>query len=260
MMMDQRTSVRSKSAQAAAIFIFISIISVVSLSKAAPIVWEDHFEIGQNLRSTGTLTIDGVPSIFRPPGYPGFVAAALWIGDGVSSPRDPYKRSAERDQRIVVFAQGLLLGAMAAVLFLWASLWSGFVLAASIALTAALNPYSLALANLLSYHLLYVVLTMFSTLGLLLLRRSSSCGPAAAGVGILWGLTSLVKPVTLIIPFFIVPLMLIRRPPRMGVRSIVLIGVGMILIVPYVERNYLITGQSRKSISKMFCATLFRSI
>jgi hypothetical protein len=237
-------SLSARLAQTAAIFIVTSMLSLLILSKAMPIFWEDHFQIGQNLRSTGTLTIDDVPSIFRPPGYPGFVAAALWIGDAVSAPRDAYKRSAERDQRIVVFAQGLLLGAMAAALFFWASLSSGFVPAASIALMAALNPYSLALANLVSYHLLFVVLTTFSTLGLFLLQRSSSSGLAAAGAGILWGLTSLVKPVTLAIPFFIAPLMLIRWPLRPAFKSIVLILVGMILVVgPYVGRNYLATGQ-----------------
>jgi hypothetical protein len=244
-MKPREISVSAKLAQTAAIFIITSILSLLVLSRASPIVWEDHFQIGQNLRSTGTLTIDDVPSILRPPGYPGFVAASLWIGDLISAPKDtPSQRSAEHDQRIVVYAQGILLGAMAAALFLWASLWSGFVPAAGIAFTASLNPYSLALANLVSYHLLFVVLTIFSTLGLLLLRRSLSSGPAAAGVGFLWGLTSLVKPVALVIPFFIAPLVLLRLPARPAIKSIVLILAGMILMVgPYVGRNYLITGQ-----------------
>jgi hypothetical protein len=244
-MKPREINVSAKLTQTAAIFIATSIISLFILSKASPIVWEDHFQIGQNLRSTGSLMIDDVPSLFRPPGFPGFVAASLWIGDAISDPKNiASQRSAQRDQRIVVFAQGLLLGAMAAVLFFWASLWSGFVPAAGIALAAALNPYSLALANLASYHLLFVVLTILSTLGLFLLRQFSSSAPAAAGAGILWGLTSLVKPVALVIPFFVAPLMLIRWPLRPAIKSIVLILIGMILIVgPYVGRNYLITGQ-----------------
>ena len=241
----REASVSAKLAQTAAIFIITSMLSLLFLSRARPIVWEDHFQIGQNLRSTGTLTIDDAPSIFRPPGYPGFVAASLWIGDVFSAPTDtPDQRIAERDQRIVVFAQGFLLGVLAAALFFWASLWTGFVPAAGVAFTAALNPYSLALANLVSYHLLFVVLTILSTLGLFSLRRSSSSGPAAAGAGVLWGLTSLVKPVTLVIPFFVASLMLMRWPLRPAIKSIVLMGVGMILIVgPYVARNDLITGQ-----------------
>jgi hypothetical protein len=244
-MKTRQISISAKLARTAVIFIFTSTVSLIILSKAMPIVWEDHFQIGQNLRSTGALTIDDVPSIIRPPGYPGFVAASLWIGDVFFAPKDtPYKRIAERDQRIVVFAQGFLLGVLAAALFLWASLWTEFVPAAGIAFTAALNPYSMALTNLVSYHLLLVVLTIFSTLGLLSLRRSSSSGPAAAGVGILWGLTSLVKPVTLIIPFFVAPLMLFRLPTRPAIKSMVLILIGMILVVgPYVGRNYLTTGQ-----------------
>ena len=246
LMKPREISVSAKFTQTAAIFIITSIIALLMLSKATPIVWEDHFKIGQNLRSTGTLTIDDVPSIIRPPGYPAFVAASLWIGDAIYVRKDvSVERTKERDQRTVVFAQGILLGAMAASLFLWASLWSGSVAAASIALAAALNPYALALANLLSYHLLFVVLLTFSTLALALLRgRSQPSGLSALVVGLLWGLTSLVKPVTLIIPIFAVALMLIRRPLRHALTSIVLLGVGMILMVgPYVARNYLVTGQ-----------------
>jgi hypothetical protein len=237
--------VLAKLAQTAAIFVITSVISLLILSRASPVVWEDHFQIGQNLRSTGSLTIDDVPSIFRPPGYPGFVAFSLWVGDLVSIPKGvPEKRASDRDQRIVVFAQGFLLGAMAAALFFWTSLWSERVAAVGIALAAVLNPYSLALANLVSYHLLFVVLTIFSTLGLLLLRRFSSSGPTAVGVGIFWGLTSLVKPVTLVIPLFVAPLMLLRLPSRPAIKSNVLVLIGMICIVgPYVGRNYMITGQ-----------------
>jgi hypothetical protein len=238
-------STSARLAQTAAIFIITSIISLLLLSKASPVVWEDHFQIGQNLRSTRTLTIDSVPSILRPPGYPGFVAAALWIGDLVSAPEEFLsERIAERDQRVVVSAQGLLLGAMAATLFFWMSLSNGFVAAASTAFAAALNPFSLALANLASYHLLFVVLTAVSTLGLFSLRRFPSSGPFALAVGILWGLTSLVKPVTLILPVFVAPLMLCRLPRSLAIRSMALIVVGMISTIgPYVGRNYLVTGQ-----------------
>jgi hypothetical protein len=236
----------AKSAQTAAVFIVVSVISLFLLSKATPLDWEDHFKIGQNLRATGALTIDGMPSIFRPPGYPGFVAAALWIGDAVSGSKEiPHARSAQRDQRIVVSAQGILLGTMAAALFFWASLWSGFIVAAGIAFAATLNPYALALANVCTYHLLFVVLATLSTLALFSLRGSPrSAGSGAVAAGLLWGLTSLVKPVALIIPLFIAPVMLIRRPLRAAIRSSALIVLGMILIVgPYVVRNALVTGQ-----------------
>ena len=239
-------NVSAKFAQTAAVFVLTSIISLLLLSKAVPRAWEDHFEIGQNLRSTGILTVDGVPSILRPPGFPGFVAASLWIGDVISAPKGAAsQRSAERDIRIVTYSQGILLGAMAAVLFFWASLRSGSVVAASVAIAATLNPYSLAIADVATYHLLFVVLTIFSTLGLFLSRDSSRLsGLSAAGAGLLWGLTSLVKPVALIILIFVAPLMLIRWPLRSAIKSTMLIGIGMILIVgPYVGRNYLITGQ-----------------
>jgi hypothetical protein len=239
-------STSARLAQTAAVFMITSMLSLLLLSKAVPLDWEDHFKIGQNLRATGALTIDGVPSIFRPPGYPGFVAASLWIGDRISGLNEnPAERSAERDWRIVVSAQGILLGAMAAAVFLWASLRSGSIVAAGVAFTATLNPYSLALANVCTYHLLLAVLTTFSTLALFLLQGSSRpSGPGAVGAGLLWGLTSLVKPVALIIPFFVAPLLLIRRPLRPAIKASALIVLGMILSVgPYVVRNTLVTGQ-----------------
>jgi hypothetical protein len=245
-MKHREISAYAKLAQAAAVFAIASILSLLLLSKAVPLDWEDHFKIGQNLRSTGALTIDGVPSIFRPPGYPGFVAASLWIGDKISgSKENPPERSAEHDWRIVLSAQGILLGVMAAALFLWASLRSAFVVAAGIAFTATLNPYALALANVCTYHLLFIVLATLSALALFSLRDPSrSFGLGAVAAGLLWGLTSLVKPVALIIPFFIAPLLLIRQPLRPAIKASALIVLGMVLIVgPYVVRNTLVTGQ-----------------
>jgi len=221
--MDQKQiSVSTRLAQTAAIFIITSIISLLLLSKATPLDWEDHFQIGQNLRSTGTLTIDGVPSIFRPPGFPGFVAASLWVADTIiPSQSELSPRSTHRDQRIVVSAQGILLGVMAAALFFWASLWSGSVVAAGLAISGTLNPYALAIADVATSHLLFIVLTMFSTLGLFLSRRfsPSSSGSSALGAGLLWGLTSLIKPVALIIPLFVAPLLIFSLPLRTAVRS-----------------------------------------
>ena len=101
LMKSREIGISARFAQTAAIFIVTSVMALLLLSKASPIIWEDHFQIGQNLRSTGTLTIDGVPSILRPPGFPGFVAAGLWIGDVISVPADALsRRTAERDQRL----------------------------------------------------------------------------------------------------------------------------------------------------------------
>ena len=236
--------ISARLAQTAAVFIITSVISLLLLSKASPVLWEDHFQIGQNLRSTGTLTIDDVPSILRPPGFPGFVAAALWFGDAISAPKDALRthcgaRSAHCGVRARIVA-----GSNGAALFFWASLSNGFAVAASIAFAASLNPCSLALANVASYHLLFVVLTIVSTLGLFSLRRFPSSGPTARAAGILWGLTSLVKPVALLIPFFVAPLMLCWLPRSVAIRSFGLILVGMVLAVgPYVGRNYMVTGQ-----------------
>ena len=113
-------SVSARLAQTAAVFIVSSMLSLLLLSKVTPMVWEDHFEIGQNLRSTGALTIDDVPSLIRPPGFPAFVAASLWIGDVLSARKDTTdKRDPDRDRRTVVSAQCILLGALPIIFCLW---------------------------------------------------------------------------------------------------------------------------------------------
>jgi hypothetical protein len=236
----------AKSLQAATIFIVVSIIAIVLLSKATSRDWEDHFQIGRNLRSTGTLVVDGVPSIFRPPGFPVFVAASLLVADTIfPSPDNSAQRSLQRDLRIVVFSQGIVLGLLATLLFLWASHGGGSVVAAGVAIAATLNPFSLAIADVATYHLLFVVLTTVSTLALFPLRYPLRSPVRSAGMaGLLWGLTALVKPVALIIPFFVAPVLLLRLPLRSATKASALLVIGMMLVIgPYVARNYLVTGE-----------------
>ena len=153
-------------------------------------------------------------------------------------------RSAEADHRTIVQFHALLLGAIAASIFLWVATWGDTIMATALAVMASLNPHTLALANVVSYHLLFLTLLLFSTLRLLSLRRSASAGLPAAGAGVLLGLASLVRPVTLALPVLIVPLLLLRGPTPGRVKSAILIVLGMALVIgPYVGRNYLVTGQ-----------------
>lgn len=231
--------------QAVVIFLFVSAVSAFFLSRAEPFTWEDHFQIGQNLRSAGALTIDDVPSILRPPGFPAFVSTCLWTVDAFGGLRGVQGgRSADFDQRVVVLAHALLLGMMAAAIVVWAVPWGGPILAAALGLTASLNPYALAIANVVSYHLLFIALILFFTLALLSLRCSASVGFPSARVGILLGLTVLVKPVALLLPLFFGPLMLLRRPGLPTAKSLSVIALGMLVVVgPYVVRNYVTFGQ-----------------
>ncbi len=117
-------------------------------------------------------------------------------------------------------------------------------MAIALGLTTSLNPYALALANIVSYHLLFVALLLFFTLASFSLRCSPSVGLTSARAGILLGLAALVKPVALLLPLFFGPLMLLRRPVRRTVKSLSVIALGMLLVVgPYVARNYAIFGQ-----------------
>jgi len=232
-------------AQTVGIFVIVSSIALVLLSRQTPVVWEEHFEIGQNLRTTGTLTIDNVPSVFRPPGYPGFVAACLWVADHTHiSGRQPEERSSERDMRTIMRAQGLLLGLLAAAFFLATCLSCSPRFAAGISILSALNPYSFALSSLLSYHLLFMFTTSISAIfSMSLQKRQASSWRLTFVSGVLWGVASLVKPVTLVMPLFFC-ILAIRKPLREIVKSTCVFSLGLMLVVgPYVTRNYCVTGR-----------------
>jgi hypothetical protein len=207
-------------------------------------IWEDHFVIGQNLRQTGRLTIDGVPSLFRQPGYPVFVATSLWIADHLSPgralPGPAASRDKDRDIRVVFVAHCLLAGILGWVAALSASRWCAPWASACIGCMAGLNPYTLALASLVHYHLLF--LTLIGGATWLLIRMADRPAPSVAWCllgGLAWGLTSLVKPVTLLIPVF-VGLMGWRlwswRAALCGTVWFVL-GMGLV-VAPYMARNY----------------------
>ena len=57
--------ISARLAQTAAVFIITSVISLLLLSKASPVLWEDHFQIGQNLEVNGDT--DDRRCTFDPP-------------------------------------------------------------------------------------------------------------------------------------------------------------------------------------------------
>jgi hypothetical protein len=173
--------------------------------------------LGANLAVHGTLGIDSEPWVFRPPGYPAFVAAILRLAGPPETVSMGYLMRAEG---AVYAAQSLALAAAAVVLFLWLSLLNYTVL-----------------------HLLGLVL------GIAALDRVAA-SPARSGAviatGALWGFVALVRPITLPLPFFALPVFRFRRPASWleALRATALLALGMALaIAPWTLRNYHVSGR-----------------
>jgi hypothetical protein len=65
-----------------AVLIFISLLKGAELNKGTIVLpQEEHFQIGYEYYKTGKLFYYGVPSVFRSPGYPAYVAIGLHLRD-----------------------------------------------------------------------------------------------------------------------------------------------------------------------------------
>jgi len=216
---------------------------------------EEYFNLGFNLLHSGMLTADNqTPCLLRPPGYPFFIASVLSIRRAVAhlDPTDPAAKdhqAATFDDRTAVFlAQCVLLALSTAVLFLWMSrhllVRDAFILS----LLFGCNPYMLILTGLLHYDILHVFLIILSSYVL-------CCAVEIRGwrhilflalAGVLWGFSTLVRPVTLILPAFAIVLFLIHfkfslRPTL--VSAVVFTLALLVTIAPYTLRNYRHTGR-----------------
>ena len=124
---------------------------------------EEYFHLGVNLHYLGKFTLDTkTPFIFRPPGYPFFIASVLKIWGGMPDINQTFKSKEELDQKkqdaytAIYLAQCVLLGLSTVILFLWISnhlrLHNAFILA----LLFGCNPYMLILTGLLHYDLIHI--------------------------------------------------------------------------------------------------------
>lgn len=199
---------------------------------------EDHFEIGRRLATSG----DPLP-MFRPPGYPVFVAGVVWLfaqADGGSF---------DVQVRAVQVAQCVLLAGSSVLLFLWMSQRFGLASSWILALLFAVNPLMLVLAGYLHYdvlHLFCAILACYvASAGIRSHRRWPRAGLTFAG-GVLFGVASLVRPVTLPLPLFVAPALLVAFRPRwrLALAMAALFVLGMAAAVfPVALRNYKTTGK-----------------
>jgi hypothetical protein len=198
---------------------------------------EEHFQLGQRLYATGTLSLEDEPTVFRPPGFPAFVAGVLHVRDAVAPSVD--------DLRAVALAHAGLLGIGALALFARASRTHATPVAFACGMLYALHPLSLLIARNISYYTLHIVCVSLATLALGEALRQDAARPRASwalAAGAAWGLTTLVRPLTLLLPPFV---FLAARwqggrgSGRAALRFTALFVVAMAAVIaPYTARNH----------------------
>ncbi|MBI5469370.1 MAG: glycosyltransferase family 39 protein [Deltaproteobacteria bacterium] len=216
---------------------------------------DEWFDLGINISVFGEYSIGGVdPVVFRPPGYPFFVAGIADVFAGRHDLRviDTDAKWAEwRDFSIkalnsLYLSQCVLLALSSVALFLWASRYFGRGAAFSGALLFGANPYSIVLTGLLHYDILHIFLIVVSTFLLtLFLENDKRPGGKMFLAGAAWGIATLVRPVTLTLPVFILAMLFIKSGSlRRAAYMTSALVLGMALVVlPYTARNYSLTGR-----------------
>ncbi len=208
-------------------------------------ITDEWFALGCNVAYDGTLGIGERPIVLRAPGYPFFIAAVL---RATASKPERYTRSFfEPVLDAVCLVQCVLLAAACAWLYGWLLRRTSVGVAFTAALLFGLNPYSLLLPGLLHYDVLHLFLLIVST-SLLerLVSRGATAGIGMLGIGVVWGLTTLVRPVSLLLPPFVL-LLLVARHRRAWKRAIagaLVLTAGMFAaIAPWTARNHAVTGR-----------------
>lgn len=125
----------------------------------------------------------------------------------------PYEPSyLERAARIVYWSNAVLLAAAASLLFIWLSdcFRRGVALVAG--LLFGLNPYSVILAGVLHYSILHLLAVIAGCYLLHRAMRREDGRPSWAllAAGIAWGLATLIRPMTVILPPFVFGALLLR--------------------------------------------------
>jgi hypothetical protein len=219
-------------------------------------------DLGLNIASLGVFGSGSHPTVYKPPGYPLFIAAVVRLfggrpercntcDTGLHWGRLAYRRRAlERAAWVLGWAQAWALALGAAALFLCLARLVPPAPAALGALLFGLDPQLIVLVGATHYTVLHL---FFVNAGLVLLVRCIPDPPAGrrgaawwAIAGLWWGLATLVRPMTLLLPPFVLGAALAGAKGR--VRH-ALAGSGWfvlgmaIAILPHSLRNHHVAGQ-----------------
>jgi len=207
---------------------------------------DEWYVLGLNLATVGTLGLEDEPILLRPPGYPFFIAAALRLVAG--KPQALNWGYWERGLHAVYLAQAFVLAATAAVLYLWQARFLRRSVAVTAALAFGLNPYSVVLTGLLHYDVLHLFFLVSG--GWALGSAFAATAPVRSWpwlrAGLVLGLATLVRPVTLLLPALVLLALWARRGSsrRSALRPAALFAAGLVIVVaPWTVRNYAVSGR-----------------
>jgi len=233
-----------------AVLVFLLVVAVslprhlVPLAFAGGSVDGDWFTLGANLASFGVLGFGEEPLVYRAPGFPLMVAAILKLTADPAHQPEAVVNSI--GTAAVLLAQSFLLGVSALLFYLWLSLRLSAPSAFAAALLLGTNPYSLVVATLVHYDVLFWVLLLAFVLVLEVAfgRQGREALYAFFLAGLLLAAGALVRPVGLLVPLLLLPVFLARqhRRERLTSYSSLLLGFA-VLLLPWTARNFAITGR-----------------
>ncbi|MCB9719320.1 MAG: glycosyltransferase family 39 protein [Candidatus Omnitrophica bacterium] len=207
--------------------------------------------VAYNLCTTGKMFPDA-PYVARPPGYIYFIAAVFSASEFLA-PQFCFMETPEGHVPVktnllvaLFIAQIFVHAANAVLLYLWAGRLMDRRMALVIALCFGTSVYwllQIASVHYAVWHLFWVLAAGYTwTLAWQERERSLMMGLS----GLLWGIATLVRPVTLLLPLFAVPAAVIagRGDKHWVIRFTLLIILGMaVFIGPNTLRNYRLTGR-----------------
>ncbi len=202
---------------------------------------EEYLFLAGNLNDYGTFGFGKEAFFLRPPAYSWFLALGLRLAGLFCDPSCVVLHAVQ----VAAWAQCLVLAAGAGLFFLWTTPLLGRTIAFFAALAFAANPYVLALVGLIHYEILHLVLLVCScyTLDRVLAAHEESA-PRMLAAGFVWGVTTLVRPLTLALPPFMFGAFALRGR-RLGIVSrqwaVFCLGMGL-AILPWTVRNYVVSG------------------
>jgi len=216
---------------------------------------EEYFGMGVNVYYHGKLspTLIGA-RIFRPPGYPFFIAVVLRVWGGLpDKPEGLFTRPDLHQTRLNAFravglAQCVLLSLTTVILFLYLANYLRLRNAAVLAALFGCNPYLIILTGLLHYDIFHIFLTVVSIclLSIVMEKGSDKYSANVILAGLFWGLTTLTRPISLLLPPFVLIMFLIKFQQRWPslLKSCIFFVIGMSLaILPNTIHNYTLTGR-----------------
>jgi hypothetical protein len=212
---------------------------------------EEYLALGVNMYYSGSFYLSDTiktPFAFRPPGYVKYLDLVMKSG-GLMKPAGYTLHSPEEFEQVkakmlhgIYISQCLLITAASLVLFFLLGELLDVVLAFIIAGMFGINPYLVMLAGFVHYETLHIFLLVLSTWLLYLGFARKRTGPIFLFLsGISWGLTTLVRPVSLILPALLAVMVVFYygRRWKSALLCFCIVTLSFIgTLAPYSYRNY----------------------